>query len=145
MDTSAESLLEKHFLTQVFPILTPQALEPAHPFPFMPNQGLSVVFDLVRFPDKEPVRELVMIPPTLSRWVRIPGKPARYMAMHAILRRFSGLRFPAYQSVDRRPFRRLLDSATTIDEEAVDLVRYYSSRLSRHRRRRALLIGSTER
>src|SRR3546814_204053 len=91
MDTSAEAWLEKHFLTQVFPILTPQALDPAHPFPFIPNQGLSVVFDLVRLSDKEPVRELVMIPPTLSRWVRIPGKPARYMAMEAILRRFSGL------------------------------------------------------
>src|SRR3546814_3689359 len=74
MDTSAEAWLEKHFLTQVFPILTPQALDPAHPFPFIPNQGLSVVFDLVRLSDKEPVRELVMIPPTLSRWVRIPGK-----------------------------------------------------------------------
>src|SRR3546814_1388345 len=85
---------------------------------FIPNQGLSVVFDLVRLSDKEPVRELVMIPPTLSRWVRIPGKPARYMAMEAILRRFSGLLFPGYQIVDSGVFSILRDSDIEIEEEA---------------------------
>src|SRR3546814_395968 len=130
--------LEKHFLTQVFPILTPQALDPAHPFPFIPNQGLSVVFDLVRLSDKEPVRELVMIPPTLSRWVRIPGKPARYMAMEAILRRFSGLLFPGYQIVDSGVFRILRDSDIEIEEEAEDLVRYYRSAIKRRRRGRVI-------
>jgi len=54
--------LETHFREQVFPILTPQALDPAHPFPFMPNKGLAVMFDLVRESDEEPIRELVMLP-----------------------------------------------------------------------------------
>src|SRR3546814_20426693 len=92
MDTSAEAWLEKHFLNQVFPILTPQALDPAHPFPFIPNQGLSVVFDLVRLSDKEPVQELVLMQPTLSRWCRTTGKPTRNTAMEASLARSAGLR-----------------------------------------------------
>src|SRR3546814_18261470 len=112
MDTSAEAWLEKHCLTQVFPILTPQALDPAHPFHFIPNQGLSVVFDLVRLSDKAPVRALVMIPPKLSRWVRIPGKPARYMAMEDILRRFSGFLFQGYQIVDSGVFRSQIGRAS---------------------------------
>src|SRR3546814_1842030 len=62
LDASCENWLRDHFLTQIFPILTPQALDPAHPFPFIPNQGLSIVFDLERLSDKESIRELVMIP-----------------------------------------------------------------------------------
>ena len=54
--------LESHFREQIFPILTPQALDPAHPFPFIPNKGLGVIFDLVRVSDGEPIRELVMLP-----------------------------------------------------------------------------------
>ncbi|MCF8707067.1 RNA degradosome polyphosphate kinase [Rhizorhapis sp. SPR117] len=138
MGTEADAWLETHFMTQIFPILTPQALDPAHPFPFIPNQGLSVVFDLVRLSDKEPVRELVMIPPTVSRWVRIPGEPARYMAMEAILRRFSGLLFPGYKVHDSGVFRILRDSDIEIEEEAEDLVRYFRSAIKRRRRGRVI-------
>ncbi|MGY8712145.1 RNA degradosome polyphosphate kinase, partial [Bradyrhizobium sp. 18BD] len=59
--------LETHFREQIFPILTPQALDPAHPFPFMPNKGLAVMFDLVRLSDNEPIRELVMLPAPMAR------------------------------------------------------------------------------
>ncbi|MBK5264951.1 MAG: RNA degradosome polyphosphate kinase [Alphaproteobacteria bacterium] len=138
MGAETDAWLETHFMTQIFPILTPQALDPAHPFPFIPNQGLSVVFDLVRLSDKEPVRELVMIPPTVSRWVRIPGEPARYMAMEAILRRFSGLLFPGYKVHDSGVFRILRDSDIEIEEEAEDLVRYYRSAIKRRRRGRVI-------
>ena len=81
IDPLSEAWLRDHFLNQIFPILTPQALDPAHPFPFIPNQGLSIVFDLQRLSDKQPIRELVMIPASLARFVRIPGEPARYMAL----------------------------------------------------------------
>src|SRR3546814_18843146 len=83
-----------------------------------------------------------MIPPTLSRWVRIPGKPARYMAMEAILRRFSGLLFPGYQIVDSGVFRILRDSDIEIEEEAEDLVRYYRSAIKRRRRGRVIRMGN---
>ena len=68
LDEQAEAWLERHFQTQIFPILTPQALDPAHPFPFIPNLGLSLLFDLVRVTDGERVRELVMITSSLPRF-----------------------------------------------------------------------------
>lgn len=140
MSEKADAWLENQFMTQIFPILTPQALDPAHPFPFIPNQGLSVVFDLVRLSDKQPVRELVMIPSTVSRWVRIPGEPARYIAMEAILRRFSGLLFPGYAVKDSGVFRIIRDSDIEIEEEAEDLVRYYRSAIKRRRRGRVIRL-----
>src|SRR3546814_18982211 len=117
---------------------------PTHSFPtrpspdLIPSQGLSGVFVPVRLSVKEPVRERVMMPPTWSRWVRIPGKPARDMAMGAILRRFSGLLFPGYQIVDSGVFRILRDSDIEIEEEAEDLVRYYRSAIKRRRRGRVI-------
>src|SRR5690606_26462810 len=57
--------LEQHFREQIFPVLTPQALDPAHPFPFIPNKGFTLIFDLKRLSDGEPIRELVMVPSTL--------------------------------------------------------------------------------
>ncbi|RZM18620.1 MAG: RNA degradosome polyphosphate kinase, partial [Sphingomonas sp.] len=68
IDDEADAWLETHFRDQIFPILTPQALDPAHPFPFIMNGGLSVIFDLVRKSDDEPIRELIMIPSTATRF-----------------------------------------------------------------------------
>ena len=89
--------LETHFREQLFPVLTPQALDPAHPFPFIPNQGLSLLLDLKRLSDDEPIRELIMIPASLPRFVRVPGKEARYVTMETLLLRFTGLIFPGYE------------------------------------------------
>ena len=66
--------LDRHFSEQIFPVLTPQAIDPAHPFPFIPNKGFSLVFDLKRRSDGEPIRELLMVPATLKRFVRLPGE-----------------------------------------------------------------------
>ena len=132
--------LENHFLTQIFPILTPQALDPAHPFPFIPNLGLSIVFDLVRLSDKQPVRELVMIPASLPRFVRIPGEPARYMALEAVIRRFSGRLFPGYRVNASGVFRIIRDSDIEVEEEAEDLVRYFRTAIKRRRRGRIIRL-----
>ena len=67
--------LETYFREEIFPILTLQALDPAHPFPFIPNLGMSMIFDLERRSDEEEIRELIMIPATLPRFVRVPGRP----------------------------------------------------------------------
>jgi polyphosphate kinase len=132
--------LERHFREQIFPVLTPQALDPAHPFPFIPNQGLSVVFDLVRLSDKEPVRELVMIPPTVPRFVRIPGEEACYIALESILRRFTGILFPGYRVLGAGAFRIIRDSDIEVEEEAEDLVRYFRSAIKRRRRGRVIRL-----
>jgi len=130
------SWLETHFRQQIFPILTPQALDPAHPFPFMPNKGLAVLFDLVRVSDKEPIRELVMLPSAMPRFVRLPGKDARYVAIESMLKRFSALLFPGYVVVGAAEFRVLRDSDIEIEEEAEDLVRYFANAIKRRRRGR---------
>ena len=140
LDDDALPWLEKHFGEQVFPILTPQALDPAHPFPFMPNLGLAVIFDLVRVSDDEPIRELVMMPATMPRFVRLPGERARYVAMESILKRFSHLLFPGYVVHDAAEFRVLRDSDIEIEEEAEDLVRYFANAIKRRRRGRVIRL-----
>jgi polyphosphate kinase len=145
LDEQADAWLREHFLTQVFPILTPQALDPAHPFPFIPNQGLSIVFDLQRLADKEPIRELVMIPSTLARFVRIPGEPMRFMALEAVIRRFSGELFPGYKVRESGVFRIIRDSDIELEEEAEDLVRYFRSAIKRRRRGRVIRMEIEER
>ena len=132
--------LEAHFRAQIFPILTPQALDPAHPFPFIPNKGMSIVFDLCRHSDKLVVRELVMLPTALGRFVRLPGEGARYVAIESILRRFCGLLFPGYQVRGAACFRVLRDSDLEIEEDAEDLVRYFANAIKRRRRGRVIRL-----
>ena len=134
------SWLEKQFREQIFPILTPQALDPAHPFPFMPNKGLAVMFDLVRLSDKEPIRELVMLPSQMPRFVRVPGERARYVAVESLVKRFAAAIFPGYQVVGGAEFRVLRDSDLEIDDEAEDLVRYFANAIKRRRRGRVIRL-----
>lgn len=139
---TAEELawLETHFREQIFPILTPQALDPAHPFPFMPNKGLAVMFDLVREADGEPVRELVMLPAPMPRFVRLPGEAARYVAVESLVKRFSALVFPGYRKVGAAEFRVLRDSDIEIEEDAEDLVRHFANAIKRRRRGRVIRL-----
>ncbi|MET4895995.1 RNA degradosome polyphosphate kinase [Sphingomonadaceae bacterium jetA1] len=140
IDDEASLWLENHVRDQIFPILTPQALDPAHPFPFIPNKGLSMIFDLTRISDKAPIRELVMIPATMPRFVRLPGEGARYVSIETILRRFSGLLFPGYVVNGAATFRVLRDSDIEIEEEAEDLVRYFANAIKRRRRGRVIRL-----
>ena len=133
-------LLETHFREQIFPVLTPQALDPAHPFPFIPNQGLSVIFDLKRVSDGEPIRELVMIPASLPRFIRVEGRSARYVRMETMLRRFQSQLFPGYEVLGAGAFRIIRDSDIEVEEEAEDLVRYFRSAIKRRRRGRVIRL-----
>ena len=132
--------LARYFREQVFPILTPQALDPAHPFPFIPNKGLSVLFDLVRDSDDAPIQELVLLPATVPRFVRLPGETARYVTMETLIRRFWKLLFPGYARRRAASFRVLRDSDIEIEEEAEDLVLYFRSAIKRRRRGRVIRL-----
>src|SRR6478609_3360097 len=85
LDAEAEQWLDQHFREQIFPVLTPQAIDPAHPFPFIPNQGLSLIFELKK--GRASVRELLMAPASLPRFIRIPGPDDRYIAVETLIRR----------------------------------------------------------
>ncbi len=132
--------LAAHFDEQIFPILTPQALDPAHPFPFIPNKGLALIFDLVRAGTQERVRELVMLPPALQRFVRIEGTRATYISLDTLITLFADRLFPGFTIVSRGRFRLIRDSDIEIEEEAEDLVQHFRTAIRRRRRGRIVLF-----
>ncbi|MBV9747898.1 MAG: RNA degradosome polyphosphate kinase, partial [Acetobacteraceae bacterium] len=140
VDVDTAAWLETHFREQIFPTLTPQALDPAHPFPFIPNKGLTVIFDLIRLSDDEPIRELVMLPAATARFIRLPGELTRFVAVEAVLKRFAPLLFPGYRVRGCATFRVLRDSDIEIEEEAEDLVRYFANAIKRRRRGRVIRL-----
>ena len=134
IDSESAEWLERHFREQIFPVLTPQAIDPAHPFPFIPNRGFSLIFDLRHLRTGEPIRELLMVPSTLPRFIRLPGPEARYIAVETLIRRNIGALFPDHELVGGGAFRILRDSDIEVEEEAEDLVRYFRSAIKRRRR-----------
>jgi polyphosphate kinase len=140
LDAESTRWLEGYFRDQVLQVLTPQALDPAHPFPFIPNKGFSLIFDLKRISDGEPIRELLMIPTTLPRFVRLPGDTVRYLSMEGLIRRFTAILFPGYELLGDGAFRVIRDSDIEIEEEAEDLVRYYNTAIKRRRRGRVIRL-----
>ncbi|HEX8513189.1 MAG TPA: polyphosphate kinase 1, partial [Allosphingosinicella sp.] len=134
LDSESAEWLERHFREQIFPVLTPQAIDPAHPFPFIPNRGFSLIFDLRHLRTGEPIRELVMVPSTLPRFIRLPGAEARYIAVETLIRRNIAAMFPDHELVGGGAFRILRDSDIEVEEEAEDLVRYFRSAIKRRRR-----------
>ncbi|HEX8640212.1 MAG TPA: RNA degradosome polyphosphate kinase [Allosphingosinicella sp.] len=132
--------LDRHFQDHVFPVLTPQAIDPAHPFPFIPNKGFSLIFDLKRIADGEPIRELLMVPATLPRFIRMPGDEARFVAIETAIRRQSATLFPGYELLGGGAFRIIRDSDIEIEEEAEDLVRFFRTAIKRRRRGRVIRL-----
>lgn len=126
--------LEKHFSAEILPMLTPQALDPSHPFPFIPNLGRSVIFDMVRLSDGEHVRQLVMVPGSVPRFTAVPGKGRKYIATDAMIKRFVGQLFPDHKLRSAGTFRITRDSDIELAEEAEDLVRSFRSAIQRRRR-----------
>ena len=132
--------LERQFDDHISRVLTPQAIDPAHPFPFIPNKSFSLIFDLRRLSDGEPIRELLMIPATLPRFIRLPGEGARYVAIETVIRRQIAKLFPGYKLLGGGAFRVIRDSDIEIEEEAEDLVRFFRTALKRRRRGRVIRL-----
>jgi len=126
--------LEGYFMDQIFPILTPQAIDPAHPFPFIPNFGLNVMMLLRLKGATEDLRALIRVPHQLERFVRLPGHDIRFVPMEGILTQFLDRLFPNSEVLSWGAFRVIRDSEMEIDEEAEDLVRTFESALKRRRR-----------
>ena len=126
--------LETYFVDQVFPILTPLAVDPAHPFPFLPNGGFSAIFKLQRRDDKRPLMALLPLPPQVDRFVRLPGPAIRFLPLEELIAIFLPRLFPGYGVSERGFFRLIRDSDVEINEESEDLVLLYESALKRRRR-----------
>jgi polyphosphate kinase len=134
LDPEREAWLRSYFLGQVMPVITPQAIDPAHPFPFVANQGIGVLFALTRLADDAPVMEMVLIPAPLPRFVRIPGEEAAWISIEDLICRNAGELFPGFGVNGHGVFRILRDSDIEIEEDAEDLVRYYRTAIQRRRR-----------
>jgi polyphosphate kinase len=138
LDREREKWLREYFIEHVMPVITPQAIDPAHPFPFVANQGIGVLFSLTREADDAPVMEMVLIPAPLPRFVRIPGEKAAWISIEDLICRNTAELFPGFHFNGHGVFRILRDSDIEIEEDAEDLVRYYRTAIQR--RRRGLVI-----
>ena len=131
--------LEQLFLTHIFPILTPIAADPAHPFPFILNKGLTIVVEMVRPADGKTMNGLIPIPGQLDRFIRLEadaGKPKeiRFIKLESVIGMFLTELFSGFDIKSQGAFRVLRDSDIELQEEAEDLVRSYESQLKRRRR-----------
>jgi polyphosphate kinase len=139
LDDEVEAWLDQHFREQIFPLLTPQAIDPAHPFPFIPNTGFTLIFELRKGRDA-PIRELIMLPTAVPRFIRIPGKKGRYISLETLIRRKTDYLFPKYTVLRGGAFRVIRDSDIEVEEEAEDLVRYFRTAIKRRRRGRVVRL-----
>jgi len=141
LESGDREWLEARFMAEVFPVLTPLALDPAHPFPFVANRGFGLALELERVSDNIRLQALTLIPSSIDRFVRLPGSKIRFLPIEQMIALFLDHLFPGFAVVAQGVFRLLRDSEVEVEEEAEDLVRLYETALKRRRRGHAIHLA----
>ncbi|MDJ0388623.1 RNA degradosome polyphosphate kinase [Roseomonas sp. E05] len=152
LSEAEEGWLESYFLERIFPVLTPLAVDPAHPFPFISNLAICMVLKLVREEDGGTMRALLPLPSQVERFIRLPAAedapqitpgtgPIRFVRLEDVVTLFLPRLFPGYINAAQGMFRLIRDTDVEFEEEAEDLVRSYESALKRRRRGRAIQLS----
>ncbi|QQR40630.1 RNA degradosome polyphosphate kinase [Devosia rhizoryzae] len=139
LTTEQIAYLQKLFREEIFPVLTPIAVDPAHPFPFIPNLGLALAFELKRPDSDQPLTALVRIPGNLDRFISLPSSlvsegRTEVVTIDTLVKLFFHKMFPGHEVVGSGAFRIIRDSEIEIDDEAADLVIEFESALRQRRR-----------
>jgi len=142
LDAEDRAWLETCFMDRIFPVLTPLAIDPAHPFPFIPNMGLGFVLRLLQDGDlRHGMNALIMLPSQLERFVRLPSRDTgadrpciRFIVLEDLIKLFLDRIFPGFHAGGSGVFRIIRDTDVEFEEEAEDLVRSYETALKRRRR-----------
>jgi polyphosphate kinase len=132
--------LRDHLAEQIFPVLTPQAVDPSHPFPFVPHLGFALAFAMVDPSDAEQVNEVLMIPASVPRFLRLPGPRLRFIAIDVAIAANLHILFAGFELIGAGAFRVLRDTDIEIEEDAEDLVRTFRSAIKQRRRGRVIRL-----
>jgi polyphosphate kinase len=133
--------LHDRFMSEIFPLLTPLAVDPAHPFPFISNFGFGLVLHLLRIADSKSMQAILLLPQGLQRFIRLPGAAIRMIPTEQAVGMFLDRLFPGFTVLGQGAFRVIRDSDIEVEEEAEDLVKLFETALKRRRRGHIIHLG----